>query len=386
MSNNLLKTYGIFIIATVTLSSFFLYVKNGNEDKIVIDPSTYEIKKVDDSGVIIPPGAEVKNISTSSRQSAVEFKKVIEVTPTTSSNISKATQNTSNQTQVAIDIVEVDRRSSNEIPNPCVSPIFYKVGIFDSRFNISKNYFLQTIEESSLLWSDATGKKLFEYNGEATNNVVTINLIYDYRQQATDASKLISAEIENSKNAAMAIKVEYEAMKETFLKLKEEYSAKIEAFDLRQKTYSESVAYWNEKGGAPRTEYDALILEKEQLQKEGEALTLEQKYLTTLLDEINAKISKYNELISYSNERVDINNATADRKFTEGSYNPNTNTINIYQFYDEIKLRRVLAHELGHVLGIDHTQSVDSIMYAINTATSTTLNSEDLAEAQNLCQ
>lgn len=386
MSNNLLKVYGVFIIITVTISSFFLYIKNGAEDKIVIDPSTYEVKKVEDNGVIIPPSTEVGSTSTSSKQNAGEFKKVVEVIPTTSSNISKPTQNTSNQTQTVIDIVEVDSRTSNEIPNPCISPILYKLGIFDLRFNISKNYFLQTIDEASALWNEATSKKLFEYSANETKNVLTINLIYDYRQQATDASKLISAEIENSKNAAMAIKVEYEALKETFLILKEEYASKIEAFELKQKAYSESVAYWNEKGGAPRNEYDALMLEKEQLQREGEALTLEQKYLTTLLDEINAKISKYNELISFSNERVDVNNTTADRKFTEGSYNPNTNTINIYQFYDETKLRRVLAHELGHVLGIDHTQSEDSIMYAINNATSTILNSEDLSEVQNLCQ
>ena len=386
MSNNLLKIYGIFIIITVTISSFFLYLKNGAVNEIVIDPSTYTVKEENNGGVIIPPSSQIQNISTSSEEESQKIKKAAEIIPSVASNISNPIPNTSNQTQTVIDVVEIDNRTSNEIPNPCVSPIIYKLGTFDTRFNISKNYFLQKIEESSTLWNNVTGKKLFEYNTNETTNILTINLIYDYRQQATDNSNLISAEIENSKNAALVIKAEYEAMKETFLKLKEDYSVKVEAFNLKQKTYSESVAYWNEKGGAPRTEYDALMLEKEQLQKEGETLLLEQKSLTELLDNINIKITKYNELISFSNDRVDLNNTNANKKFTEGSYNPNTNTINIYQFSDEIKISRVLTHELGHVLGINHKKSKDSIMYAINNATSTNLNHEDLEEAQNLCQ
>ncbi len=386
MSNNLVKLYGFFIITSIVISSYFLYLKNGAEDKIVIDPSTYTVKENNNDGLIIPASAIVENIATSSKQGNEEFKKVTEIVPTPVSNVPTPIQNTNTQPLPAIDIVEIDSRNSNEIHNPCISPIIYKLGTFDNRFNISKNYFLQTVEEASMLWSNATGKKLFEYGVGVDRNVLTINLIYDERQRITDNSKLISAEIENSKNAALTLKKEYELMKENFLKLKEEYATKVEAFNVKQKTYSDSVTYWNDKGGAPRAEYDSLMLEKEQLQKEGEAITLEQKTLQALLDDINAKITKYNELISFSNERVDVNNTTANKKFTEGNYNPNTNTINIYQFTDEIKLKRVLAHELGHVLGIDHTQSKDSIMYAINTATSTNLNYEDLAEVQNLCQ
>jgi hypothetical protein len=244
---------------------------------------------------------------------------------------------------------------------------------------------LQITEESSSLWENALGKKLFQYNKEANQEDLTVNLIYDERQALTDQNKLLGTEIENTKDTAKKLELEYESMKIIFLRIKDEYTSGVDNFTLRQKKYNDTVAYWNEKGGAPQADYDALTLEKGQLQKVADTLTQKHNTLIAMLADINAKITRHNELIIFANENINENNSSANKKFTEGNYNSGTNKIIIYQFTDDIKLKRVLAHEFGHALGIDHAKNNQSIMYAINSATTTDLSFEDIQALKAVC-
>lgn len=375
MSSILLKIYSFFIVATLLFSSFFLYTK-----KIPIYKTSNEVVKenfANNAGVIITPSEKIPSLATSSNTEIPVLK---------SNQLATTTQQKQNiSTQTEIDANEIDQRTSNQKIIPCVNTITYKLGTFDSRFGISKNTFLSTISSSAELWNNAVGKKLFEYNPNGNQNDLTINLIYDGRQQATEDNKLLGTEIENTKNAALTLQTEYESLKITFTEQKDLYTQRLTAFNEKQKIYNDTVTLWNEKGGAPREEYDALTLQKEELQKESDALVLDHDTLVKLLTTINDKITKHNELVNFANQNVNVNNSVAKKKFTEGNYSPSTNSITIYQFSDEIKLKRVLAHELGHALGIMHTKSKDSIMYAVNTATTTELNADDIREIENIC-
>lgn len=393
MSPTLLKIYGFFIVATLLFSNILL-TKRGNQTTTIIPDTSSVFTKTngDDSGVILPPTVPLTIISTTSKNEISRLEKINKATvieksinPLISATLPAPTH-TSNNSQIAeIDTNEIDTRTSVQRPNPCITPIIYTIGAFDPKFNISKNYFIQTITDAASLWNKAAGKKLFEYDAQGNEGDLTINLMYDSRQQNTDENKLLGAEIQNTKDAATALEVDYEAMKVTFSKLKDEYTKKAEALNLRQKTYNDTVISWNEKGGAPRTEYDALTLEKAELQKENDSLVLDRETLTTMLADINTKITRHNEFVLFANEKVNINNSTAHKKFTEGNYNPGTNKISIYQFTDDIKLKRVLTHELGHALGLDHTKSKESIMYPVNSAMTTSLGAEDIQEIKAMC-
>ena len=103
------------------------------------------------------------------------------------------------------------------------------------------------------------------------------------------------------------------------------------------------------------------------------------------MEKINAKVTHYNELVAYTNSLINQSNTLGTKKFTEGRFNPTTNTIDIYQYADPIKLRRVITHELGHVIGINHTSNMSSIMYSVNSGTTTTLSAEDIYAFRNVC-
>lgn len=388
MSAVLLKIYGLLIVVTALFSGAFLYNQNFSSNQTEqLTPIVLEKNKTENSNIVIP-------VSTSSLTNSTTSQNKVRDNSATTTNTSSIFVATKKQkpskvytiTQITeIDTAEIDTRDNYKKINPCVSTIKYKLGDFDSKFNISKKQFLEIVNESVLMWNDAVGKKLFEYDDTGSIDSLSINLIYDERQRLTDYSKLMGAEIENTKNAALSMQVQYEDLKIIFEQRKNEYVQKVDIFNTEQKKYNDTVTSWNEKGGAPQNEYNTLVLEKERLQKESEALTITRDSLTVMLADINAKITKHNEFVAYANEKVDINNSTANKKFTEGNYSPSTNKISIYQFTDETKLRRVLAHEFGHALGIDHLKNKQSIMYAVNSATTTYLDNEDIQAVKDIC-
>ena len=81
------------------------------------------------------------------------------------------------------------------------------------------------------------------------------------------------------------------------------------------------------------------------------------------MTDINTLTETANEVVKKYNEGVNTYNHTFSEgaEFTQGDYQGDK--INIYQFKNRDELVLVLAHELGHALGIDHVDNPESIMY-----------------------
>jgi hypothetical protein len=266
--------------------------------------------------------------------------------------------------------------------SPCVTPMGYTIKTFDTRFGISKESFIQTINQASSIWENAVSKKLFYYDEKGP---LTINLIYDERQAQTEIINNLAFEIENSKDTANSIKAAHEEEKRTYNEEGKRLTDDTEVYEIQYKIYADKVAMYNAQGGAPQKEYDAMALELEQLRQEAKNLEARRDQLLQTMDIINAKVSRYNELVVYINSLIKKSNSLGAAKFTEGRFVPRTNTVDIYQYNDNNKLLRVVTHELGHVLGINHNNNQYSIMYSFNSATTTALSEEDTAELSALC-
>lgn len=268
-------------------------------------------------------------------------------------------------------------------PKPCQSVIQYKIGTFDERFGISKADFIRTIETAESIWEKPIAKNLFEYNA---NGKLTINLIYDNRQKTTQQNAVLKADANKTKNLAYATKQQYLNLEDDYNTSRSEYLSSLSLYQSHQESYASQVEYWNSMGGAPKKEYEILNAQKNDLANEYTALENKRLKMNSIADQINSFINKYNLLVSDVNSNINTINQSAGQEFEEGQYDPNSDTIDIYEFSTNKKLTRVLAHELGHALSLGHNSNPKSIMYSLNSSENMSLSLEDLNDLKTVCK
>ena len=277
-------------------------------------------------------------------------------------------------------------------PVPCEKPIAYKLGAFDEKFEITPEEFVKAIAEAEAVWEKPSGKDLFAYAPEdKSGRALEINLVYDYRQEASGKLADLGVRVEETQASYDSLKAKYVAKKAEYEKAKKNFEVRLAAFDARKAEYDKSVDEWNAKGGAPAPEYNRLEAERVELEKEAKALETEQARVNRLVGEVNAFVAALNRLAGSLNLSVDRYNAvneTRGETFEEGVYQSDgfKRSINIYEFGNRAKLIRVLAHELGHALDLDHVPDAKSIMYEYNQSDSLTLSEADKDELALKCQ
>jgi predicted Zn-dependent protease len=274
---------------------------------------------------------------------------------------------------------------------PCTEPIPYTLGTFDTKFNISKSYFLSALVDAEAIWEKPFGKDLFTYTPiNSAQDVLKINLIYDYRQEATSKLASLGIVVKNDKSSYNMLKSKFTALKTEYDTEKSVFDARVEVFNQKQQAYEEEVILWNKKDGAPQKEYDKLQTTRLELETESKELQVMQTHINDKADEINAFVVVLNRLITSLNlsvEKYNTTNVSRGESFEEGMYSSDglNREIDIYEFSSRDKLVRVLAHELGHALNLDHVDDPKAIMYEFNQGNNMVLTNMDLTELKTKC-
>ncbi len=266
----------------------------------------------------------------------------------------------------------------------CAVPVEYAVGSIDDRFKISEDEVRSAISDAESTWEDATGKNLFTYTPGAS---FTVNFVFDDRQETADTEAVARTELDTKEEQSEKIRNDYERVNSEYKKLKNSYETRMEKYEESLAQHNAEVESWNEKGGAPQEVYKDLNTRQVALEKEHQSLTSMARELNGLVTSINKLGDVGNKTVEEYNQDVSWYNSMfgGEREFTQGEYQGDH--INIYQFDDGEELRRVLAHELGHALSLDHVEGDGSIMhYLLEGATAdNTPSPEDMAEFDRVC-
>jgi len=235
---------------------------------------------------------------------------------------------------------------------PCAHPISYTIGAVDTRFGIGNTVVLTETKAAAAIWNKAAGKTVLVYDPKAK---MKINFVYDERE-ATAKFGVQIAQRQDEENAARAT---LDVSQAQYLTAQTAYNQKVNAI--------------NARGGATKSE--------------AAALDAERASLNALADSINRKVAIFNASIAALNAVVNEYNKTAGHTFEEGNYVRDSSgvRINIFEFVGTIQLERVLTHEFGHAIGLDHNADPKSIMFSRNESGNLVPTASDLFSLRAIC-
>lgn len=270
---------------------------------------------------------------------------------------------------------------------PCKTTITYSLGSFDTKFGVSKADFLDALKTAEKIWESPINKDLFKYE---EGGRLKVNLVYDERQETTQQLKKMGVVVDNNKASYDSLKVQYDSIQSDYKKEKANFEAKVSSFESRKRAYESEVAQVNSRGGANKATLARLNTERDSLNQELISIQQIQNNLNNKIDSINALAKALNDLAKTLNMTVDKFNTiggSLGSEFEEGTFVTDSSgqEINIYQFDNKTKLIRVLAHEMGHALGLEHNEDPKAIMYRLNNGINEKLTQTDFSELKTIC-
>lgn len=270
-------------------------------------------------------------------------------------------------------------------------PLIWHIGKIDPRFAMADGDLHDAVEGAAKLWEDAAGRQLFVYD---PNRGFPIDLVYDERQE------LVAAEKEGKEQLGVA----NAAVKEAKARERQaiaRFQAARDQVNGEENDYNSAVARHNqevesyEDGGAPPDVVDRLNSENATMSQAKAQLQGQEQRVEDLRAEANARVDEFNRIVASYNSAVQNFNSKFARGITQqvGAcrfIGQRVLGITVYAYTGPQNLQIILAHELGHALGLKHVKGQGAVMSAVEDGekqtTELALTRRDLAELKRVLE
>ena len=251
---------------------------------------------------------------------------------------------------------------------PCAIPVHYALGEVDPGFGLDRISAVAALGEAVRLWQAEGEATLFI---ESTDpRAMQVELRFDERQQGAVERRSLRSRLELDQGDLEREQATLQAWSEHIERDRAARERRAAELQPQLERHQAAVADWNANPGV-RSEPRGRALEAE-----GAALRAELAALERATAELNADVEAYNRRaedtrrrVAEMNSRVERYNATAAAEPVESgrySYDPEQGRrIEVYRAASFDELVWVLAHELGHALGIGHVDEPGAIMHGL---------------------